>query len=88
MREMSTAAQATGRDIQTMTRANREQLAVASRVAAQLDDIRRITDRNLAGVKQTRGGTEDLLRQAETLTGIMDDAFGSKGGANGRARVR
>ena len=58
---------------------------MAARLLAQLDDVKRITDRNTAGVKQTRGGTADLLRQAETLTGIMNGAFGSRGG-NGRAR--
>ena len=62
--------------------------AAAARLVTQLDDIRVITDRNAAGVKQTRGGTVDLLRQAETLTGIMDGAAGSTGGANGRARQR
>jgi hypothetical protein len=34
-------------------------------------------------VKQTRGSTEDLLRQAEALTGLMGHASGQPGAANG-----
>jgi methyl-accepting chemotaxis protein len=82
---MSASAQATARDIQAMTRANREQSAAAARLLGQLEEIRKITDRNTTGVRQTRGGTAALLRQAETLTGIVTGAFESRGG-NGRGR--
>jgi methyl-accepting chemotaxis protein len=67
MRDMSSSAQATARDIQVMTRANREQSAAAARLVAHSRRSKRITDRNSAGMKQTRGGTADLLKQAETL---------------------
>jgi methyl-accepting chemotaxis protein len=86
MRDMAAAAQTTARDIQVMTQANREQSVTAASLLTQLDDIRRITDRNTAGVKQARGGTADLLRQAETLSGIMSGVVRVKGGSNGRAR--
>ncbi len=33
----------------------------------QMVEIRRITDRNVVGVKQTQGTTTDLVTQAETL---------------------
>jgi len=58
-----------------------------SRIVAQLTEVRRITQRNADGVRQTRGGTADLLRQAETLTGLMDSAVAGKR-ANGRSRPR
>ncbi len=44
-------------------------VGAAARLATQLADIRRITERNAEGVRQTRGGTADLLKQAEALTG-------------------
>jgi methyl-accepting chemotaxis protein len=88
MRDMTTAAHATARDLQLITRANREQSAAAGRVVAQLDEIRRIADRNAVGVKQTRGSTADLLRQAEALTGIVGEAATSPAGGNSRSRAR
>jgi methyl-accepting chemotaxis protein len=86
MRDMSSSAQATARDVQVMTRANREQAAAATRLVGQLDEIRRITDRNSTGVRRTRGGTADLLKRAEALTGLMNGALRARSGGNGRAR--
>jgi hypothetical protein len=34
-------------------------------------DVRRITERNVSGVKKTRSGTDELLRQAEALSGAV-----------------
>jgi methyl-accepting chemotaxis protein len=70
-----------------MTHANRAQSASAARLIAQIAEIRRITERNAEGVRQTRGSTADLIKQAESLTGLMDSAIaGRSTNGNGRAR--
>ena len=46
--------------------------------------MRRITDRNAAGVKQTRTTTADLLRHAEALSAVVDDL---RAPANGSQRA-
>jgi hypothetical protein len=48
-------------------------------------EVRQITDRNAAGVKQTRGGTDDLRRRAEALAALVDRPASSRK-ANGRVR--
>ena len=54
---------------------------------SQLADVRRITERNAEGVKQTRGGTAELLKHAEALTGLMGEALEhSPRNGNGRGR--
>ena len=85
--KMDGAAVSTERDIKLITQANRAQSATAAQLVSQIADIRRITERNAEGVRQTRGGTAALLKQAETLSGIMDDAFSkATNGHNGRGR--
>ena len=85
MREMTSASAATTRDIKLISEANRSQSVAAARLVTQLADIRRITERNAEGVRQTRGGTADLMRQAETLAGIMGGVAGPAA-PNGRGR--
>ena len=36
-----------------------------------LGEIRKIGERHVSGVKQTRGGTTDLLRRADALTSLI-----------------
>ena len=36
-------------------------------------ELRRVTERNVAGVRQTRSSSGDLLRYAEALTAVVDD---------------
>jgi methyl-accepting chemotaxis protein len=88
MREMSSGSAAIARDIKLITQANRAQSSTAAQVVSQVADVRRITERNVEGVKQARGGTAALLKQAEALTGIMGDAFprAARNGHNGRGR--
>ena len=87
MNEMARAAASTARDIGLITQANRTQSATASQLVSQIADIRRITERNVEGVRQTRGGTAALVKQAETLSGIMGGAFSkATNGHNGRGR--
>jgi methyl-accepting chemotaxis protein len=87
MKEMAKAAAFTAREIKTITQANKNHSAGAARLLSQLSEIRRITERNADGVRQARGGTADLLKQAETLTGLMDSAVAARS-ANGRSRAR
>ncbi len=56
------------RQIKQITRANREHSGVAEAMLGQIGDIRRIADRNAAGVKETRGTTSRLRDQAQALT--------------------
>ena len=50
----------------------------------QLAELRRVTDRNASGVKQSRTTTADLLRYAEALTAVVDD-LQKPNGSNGRS---
>ena len=53
-------------------------------MAGELAELRRIADRNAAGVKHTRTTTADLLRHAEALTAVVDDLRKPAQGSNGR----
>jgi methyl-accepting chemotaxis protein len=87
MKEMARSATSTAKDIKSIMQANKAHGAGAARLVSQIADVRRITERNADGVRQTRGGTADLLKQAELLTGLVDSVTGAKG-TNGRGRVR
>ncbi len=65
MREMIAAAQNTAKQIKLITNANLEHSTVSGSLLRSVAEIRQITDRNASGVKQTRGGTDDLLRRAQ-----------------------
>ena len=80
-----TAANANAKDIKLITHANLAQSGAAARLVTDLADIRQVTERNVEGVKQTQGGTADLLRQAEALVGIMGHATTGRP-TNGRGR--
>ncbi len=71
MREMTAAAQNAARQIKLITKANIEQSSAAAALLASVTEIREITDRNATGVKQTRGGTDDLLRRAQALVTLV-----------------
>jgi methyl-accepting chemotaxis protein len=80
MKNISVAAASTSRQIHSITVANKEHAAGAKRLAERLKEVRDITDRNARGVKDTRGGTEDLLRQAAALTSALEvHAEGTRG---------
>jgi len=87
MKEMARAVAGTAKEIKSITQANKTHSAGATRLVAQLAEIRRITERNVDGVRQTRGGTADLLKQAETLTGLVGSATAPRS-TNGRGRAR
>jgi methyl-accepting chemotaxis protein len=73
MRDMSGAAAGAARQIKTITQANRSHSQSVTSVLADLAEVRRITERNTGGVRDTRNNTADLLRNAESLTTIMSD---------------
>jgi hypothetical protein len=85
IKEMSTATNASARDIKLITTANRSQSAAAAHVVDQFAAIRRITERNAEGVRHTRGGNGDLTKQPQVLAGIAANAPVRKSG-NGRSR--
>jgi methyl-accepting chemotaxis protein len=74
VKAVATGAAETARNIKQISRANREHLTVSEALRSQVSDIRAITDRNTAGVKETRSGTSQLLAQASALKSIMDRA--------------
>jgi methyl-accepting chemotaxis protein len=84
MKDMSGAAANTAAQIKTITRTNRDHSIGATAVVNELAELRRITDRNAAGVKETRTTTADLLRYAEALTAVVDDLRAPANGSNGR----
>jgi methyl-accepting chemotaxis protein len=71
MREMTAAAQNTAKQIKLITKANIEHSATAASLLTSMGEIRRITDRNASGVKQTRGGTDELMRRTKALLNLV-----------------
>jgi methyl-accepting chemotaxis protein len=72
MRDMITAAQSTAKQIKLITKANVDLFSVSSSLVRSVGEIRQITDRNASGVRETRGGTADLLRRAQSLTALVE----------------
>jgi methyl-accepting chemotaxis protein len=72
MRAMTNEAQNTAKQIKSISKANTEHSAAAAALLVSVGEIRQITDRNAAGVKQTRGGTDDLRRRAQALVALVD----------------
>jgi len=74
-----------------ISKANVEHSDVSAALLRSVGQIREIADRNAVGVKQTRGGTEDLLRRTEALMAIVRRPSGQRPSdraarSNGRAR--
>jgi methyl-accepting chemotaxis protein len=84
MREMTTAAQNTAKQVKSITKANVEHSSAAASLLTSMGEIRKITDRNASGAKQTRGGTDDLMRRAQALINLMDRPSHGRSG-NGRS---
>jgi len=97
LKALTGASQNTSKQIKLISRANVEHSTSAERTLSLLKDARTIAERNARGVKETRGGTTDLLRQAESLVnGLQAGSLraaskrpaGQNGRANGRATTR
>ena len=63
MRDMISAAQNTAKQIKLIAKANVDHSTVSTSLVRSVGEIRQITDRNAEGMKQTRGGTADVLRR-------------------------
>jgi methyl-accepting chemotaxis protein len=85
MRAMTSDAQNTAKQIKLITKANLEHSTSASALLATVSEIRQITDRNSVGVKQTRGGTDDLRRRAQALAALVEQPATPSRKTNGRA---
>jgi len=72
MRSMTGDSQNVAKQIKLMAKANVEHSAAAASLLVSVGEIRQITDRNAAGVKQTRGGTDDLRRRAQALAALVE----------------
>jgi methyl-accepting chemotaxis protein len=77
--ETAAVTTSTSRQIRQITQANREHSRVAEGLLAQVGEVRRIADRNAAGVKETRGTTSRLRDQARALTSIVEGRGASAG---------
>ena len=84
MKEMTGTAHNTLKQIKLITHANREHSTVSASLLTSLGEVRQITDRNAAGVKRTRGGTDDLVRRANALVALVERPAGRRR-PNGRA---
>jgi len=82
MREVLGGTQNITKQLDLITRANKQHSASASRVLAQMKEVRNVTERNARAARDTQGGTADLLRHAEALTGALAS---HRNGSNGRA---
>ena len=85
MRAMTGDAQSTAKQIKLISKANVEHSSAAAALLASVTEIRQITDRNSAGVKQTRGGTDDLRRRAQALAALVEQPAARTRKTNGRA---
>jgi methyl-accepting chemotaxis protein len=83
MREMTNATESTAKQIKLITNANREHSTVSAALVETLGEVRRIAERNASGVKQTRGGTDDLVRRADAFVSRVQ-APPRRRGTNGR----
>jgi methyl-accepting chemotaxis protein len=88
MKDMSEAAENTSKQIRLITNANREHSTVATGLLTTLKQIRDITDRNVHGVRETHGGTTDLLQRAEALVSLAETPGRRQARGNGGAHPR
>ena len=87
MRDMTTSAQNTAKQIKLITKANVEQSLAATQLLASAAEVRQITDRKVAGVQQTRNGTDDLMRRAQALAALVAQPVQPRNGnSNGSGR--
>jgi hypothetical protein len=63
---------------------NKQHSKATARLVTQLAEVRRVAQRNVEGVGRTRRGTVDLLKQAQTLSGLMNSAKAKS--TNGRPK--
>jgi methyl-accepting chemotaxis protein len=84
MKDLVTATGNTTKQINLITQANTQHSQAANVLLNDMTEIRTITDRNASGVKRTRTSTDELLRSAETLAGIVHDLSGGSAHSNGR----
>jgi methyl-accepting chemotaxis protein len=81
MKEITGVVQGTASRIASITRANRDHSTGARTLVAQLGDIRQITERNATGVRQTRSGTDDLVRRAQAFRATVKPSRARNGRA-------
>ena len=82
MRDVLSNSQNITKQMDLITKANKQHSSRAGRVLTQLKDVRAITERNARSARDTQGGTGDLLRHAEALTGALTP---HKNGSNVRS---
>ena len=68
---MTEAAQNTAKQIALITRANQEHSSTSLMIQTKLADIRKISERNTEGVRETRQAVSRLLQ----LAAAVEDVF-------------
>ena len=71
---MADTAESAAGQMKKITEANRGHSSSAAALLASLRQIREVTDRNVHGARETRGGTTDLLERAESLLALAAGA--------------
>jgi methyl-accepting chemotaxis protein len=69
-KDMTVAAESITKQMALITRANREHSAAGEAILKSLLEVRAVTDRNAAGVQDSRRSTDNLKERTESLAGI------------------
>ena len=84
MRDMASAALNTSKQIKLIGASNAESSLLSGKLVISLGEAREITERTARGVKQTKGGSAELLKRAQDLAGMFERTAGVPH-TNGRA---
>jgi methyl-accepting chemotaxis protein len=92
MQDMTSASSEVSTNINLISRANVDHSANAENILQMLNDSRRVTDRNVKGIRMTVAQTDGLLEQAREVASILGNGSdrssvttGSSKGTNGAA---
>ena len=72
LKEMTTASENVARQVRVISAANREHSTAGNTILNHIAEVRRISDRNAAGAKETSASSEMLLRTAESLLNVIE----------------
>jgi methyl-accepting chemotaxis protein len=86
LKDVTTGATNTSKQIRLIHASNRQHVSTAGDVATRLAEIRRVTERNANGVRETHGNTEDLRRLAQQLGNALQPLAGDRNGSSRRTR--
>jgi methyl-accepting chemotaxis protein len=86
LRDVTTSAANTSKQIRLIHTSNRQHGLAATAIANRLAEVRRVTEQNATGVRETHGNTEDLRRLAQQLGTALQPLAGERNGSGRRPR--